>query len=137
MNFFVYALFDNKNNMPIYVGATRNIEERFVGHRNTTIKNHPNKEFVTIEVLEECVSDSEVMKMEQYWFWQFKSWGFLEGKDKCHPYKVKAGLGYSCHEIGVLADVFGKSLLTIQRWIKSNSDYLTSDKAISALRNIR
>ena len=31
--------------------------------------------------------------------------------------------------IGALADAFGKSYLTIQRWIDANNDLLTSDKA--------
>jgi hypothetical protein len=32
-------------------------------------------------------------------------------------------------QIGALADAFGKSLLTIQRWIAKKDDRLTSDKA--------
>lgn len=31
--------------------------------------------------------------------------------------------------IGALADAFGKSFLTIQRWFDSSDDRLTSDKA--------
>ncbi len=32
--------------------------------------------------------------------------------------------------IGALADAFGKSPLTIQRWVEANDDRLTSKKAI-------
>lgn len=40
--------------------------------------------------------------------------------------------------IGALADAFGKSFLTIQRWIASNDDRLTSDKAkqVFARKNV-
>lgn len=44
---------------------------------------------------------------------------------------------YSNAEIGALADAFGKSLLTIQRWIACNDDRLTSDKAKECLKEIR
>lgn len=40
---------------------------------------------------------------------------------------------YTATEIGLLADAFGKSLLTIQRWISKGDDKLTSDKAKKAL----
>lgn len=31
--------------------------------------------------------------------------------------------------IGALADAFGKSFITISRWVKANDDVLTSDRA--------
>lgn len=31
--------------------------------------------------------------------------------------------------IGALADAFGKSILTIRRWVNKNDDRLTSEKA--------
>lgn len=40
---------------------------------------------------------------------------------------------YTNKQIGALADAFGKSLLTIQRWIEKNDDRLTSEKAKKAL----
>jgi len=42
---------------------------------------------------------------------------------------------YTNAQIGLLADAFGKSLLTIQRWIANSDDRLTSDKAKKALKN--
>lgn len=40
--------------------------------------------------------------------------------------------------IGALADKFGKSFLTMQRWVSANDDRLTSDKAkeVFAEKNI-
>lgn len=43
---------------------------------------------------------------------------------------------FSNKQIGALADAFGKSLLTIQRWITKNDDRLTSDKAKKALKQV-
>jgi hypothetical protein len=40
--------------------------------------------------------------------------------------------GYSNHEIYILQQAFGKSKLTITRWIKSKNDLLTSQKAKDA-----
>lgn len=40
-------------------------------------------------------------------------------------------------QIGALADAFGRSLLTIKRWIQKNDDRLTSDKAKLALKNVK
>jgi hypothetical protein len=40
--------------------------------------------------------------------------------------------------IGALADAFGKSVLTIRRWVNKNDDRLTSEKAkeVFARKNI-
>lgn len=35
----------------------------------------------------------------------------------------------SLEVIGALADAFGKSVLTIRRWVNNNDDRLTSEKA--------
>lgn len=48
--------------------------------------------------------------------------------------KVMSKKEYTATEIGKLADAFGKSLLTIQRWIAKGDDRLTSEKAIKALQ---
>lgn len=44
---------------------------------------------------------------------------------------------YTKTEIGILADTFKRSLLTIQRWIEKKDDRLTSDKAKIALNNTK
>lgn len=44
---------------------------------------------------------------------------------------------YSKVEIGLIAQAFDKSLLTIQRWIAKKDDRLTSEKAKSALNKIK
>lgn len=41
---------------------------------------------------------------------------------------------YTKSQIGILAETFNKSLLTIQRWIAAGDDRLTSDKAKKALK---
>lgn len=48
--------------------------------------------------------------------------------------KIMSKKEYTATEIGKLADSFGKSLLTIQRWIAKGDDRLTSEKAIKALQ---
>jgi hypothetical protein len=50
---------------------------------------------------------------------------------------MKTKQKYSKAEIGALADAFDKSLATIQRWIKSGNDILTSQKAINTLNQVR
>lgn len=40
---------------------------------------------------------------------------------------------YTILEIALLATAFGKSTQTIERWIKSGDDRLTSDKAKAAI----
>lgn len=44
---------------------------------------------------------------------------------------------YNSLQIGALSDAFGKSLLTIQRWIAKNDDRLTSEKAKSTLNRLK
>lgn len=44
---------------------------------------------------------------------------------------------YSHLEITALMAAFGKSQLTIKRWIESGNDMLTSKKAIDALKKIK
>lgn len=44
---------------------------------------------------------------------------------------------YSKAEIGALADAFNKSFITVERWVNSNDDRLTSEKAKNALQLIR
>lgn len=43
-------------------------------------------------------------------------------------------INYTQQQIAALADAFGKSFWTIERWIKKNDDRLTSDKAKKALQ---
>lgn len=44
---------------------------------------------------------------------------------------------YTNIEIGALADAFKKSLSTIERWIASDDDRLTSDKAKKTLAALK
>jgi hypothetical protein len=37
--------------------------------------------------------------------------------------------------IGALADAFGKSVITIERWVNKNHDILTSEKAKEVFKN--
>lgn len=37
--------------------------------------------------------------------------------------------------LGALADAFGKSVITIQRWVDNDSDLLTSEKAKEVFKN--
>lgn len=43
---------------------------------------------------------------------------------------------YTNKQMAALADAFGRSLVTIQRWIRLKDDRLTSDKAKAALKNL-
>lgn len=44
---------------------------------------------------------------------------------------------YTNQQVGALADAFKKSITTIQRWIESNDDRLTSEKAKTALSKLK
>ena len=50
--------------------------------------------------------------------------------------KAKDKRIYNNIQIAAFMDAFGKSHLTIKRWINSNDDRLTSDKAKEALNKI-
>jgi hypothetical protein len=45
--------------------------------------------------------------------------------------------GYTNLQLGLLADAFGRSLQTIQRWVDKSDDRLTSDKAKQALSELQ
>lgn len=133
MPHFIYMLFDNMAQQPLYVGATKFLKERFSNHRNTTLKNYINAGHVTMEVLE-VVNESNVVSLEQYWYWQIKSWGFALLQKDCREYQLRKIFIFSVVEIGRLADAFKRSIQTIERWIEAGDDRLTSDKAKEALK---
>lgn len=72
---FIYMLYDNKENKAMYVGATRNLKNRLINHRSKKFKDYANINYLSIEVLEETTSEF-TNKLEVYWYWQVKSWGF-------------------------------------------------------------
>lgn len=133
---YVYMLFDNKINAPLYIGVTKNIEQRFVGHKNTTLKMYENISHVTIEILEET-EIKHVSFLEQYWYYQMKCWGFNLIQSDCRIYKIPPPIQYSHIQLAHLSLAFNKSVQTIERWIRSNDDRLTSDKARAALLKIK
>lgn len=47
--------------------------------------------------------------------------------------KEVIAITYTQQQIAALADAFGKSFWTIERWVKKNDDRLTSDKAKQVL----
>lgn len=131
---FVYMLFDNSKNIPLYVGATTDIKRRFSGHNSLLLKNYTGKADVVIEVLEET-DIKKVADLEQYWYWQIRSWGFELLQKDCKKYRVSLNTGYSFYQIALLSIAFEKSPQTIIRWIKDGNDILTSDKAKLALKS--
>ena len=133
MRYFIYMLFDNLTQQPLYVGATKLLKARFSTHRGTTLKNYSNIAHVTMDVLEEA-NDENVVALEQYWYYQIKSWGFPLLQQDCKLYRMPKVLPFNVIQIGVLADAFKRSRLTIERWIEAGDDRLTSDKAKKALQ---
>ncbi len=133
MAHFIYMLFDNISNQPLYVGATKFLKERLVNHRNTTLKNYINAANVTMEVLEE-VSEKTVVLMEQFWYGQIKSWGFALLQHDCRLYRVPKVFPFTIVERGILADAFNRTIMTIERWIEAGDNRLTSDVAKNALK---
>lgn len=129
---FVYMLFDSSKLCPIYVGATINLKHRLSCHKSSTLKYYESKENISIEILDEA-NDKSVKQLEQYWYWQIRAWGFELIQKDCREYRQPNDIGYSFYEIAKLAIAFEKSTQTINRWIKSNDDRLTSEKAKAAL----
>ena len=72
---YVYMLFDNILNAPIYIGATNDLKKRDKGHRHNLLCNYINKNNVIMEVLEETNEHCAIL-LEKYWYWQMKSFGF-------------------------------------------------------------
>jgi hypothetical protein len=65
---YIYLL--EKNNIPFYIGKTKNITIRKNSHK----KKYGKKiEFI---ILDEC-SDNSWKFLEKYWIEQFKQWGFI------------------------------------------------------------
>ena len=130
--YFVYMLFDNVAQVPLYVGATKSLKPRLSTHMGTTLKNYSNSNSVTIDVLEES-DKNNVVFLEQFWFNQIKSWGFDLIQKNCRVYRQPTNTKYSHYEVALLSIAFEKSPQTIERWIKLNDDRLTSEKAKTAL----
>lgn len=64
---FVYQLFDNIYNVPIYIGATIDLRARMRAHLCTTLKEYPNRLAVRIIILEETTSKN-AKYIEQKWY---------------------------------------------------------------------
>lgn len=133
MTHFVYMLFDNLLQAPLYIGVTKSLETRYKGHLNSTIKKYINKDHVSIDILEEA-TENNASDTEQYWYWQIKSWGFVLLQKDCRPFKKPLKVQYSDLQIAYLATAFNCSTQTIVRWVKSSDDRLTSDRAKKALK---
>lgn len=69
---YVYMLYDNIDNIPIYVGATKDLKTRMRNHRSDLIKNYHNKNYVTIELIEETTF-ANVINRESFWICFFKT----------------------------------------------------------------
>lgn len=136
MDYFVYMLFDSIKNCPIYIGATRDIKSRFSQHMSKTLKDYQGKDNVVIEILDLATGDN-IAILEQYWFFQMKSWGFNLLQKKCRLYNSPKVIKYSTSEIGKLAEAFGKTFITMYRWIEKDDPRLTSDKAKKALKKVK
>jgi len=83
MKYFIYYLHKG-DNIPFYVGKTKNLKNRISGHR---IKYGLD---TIIEELE-AVSQEDTNIKEEYWINQFKSWGFKLAN------RNKGGGGLECH----------------------------------------
>lgn len=63
--------FLSKNNIPFYIGKTKNPTRRKHRHHIT------HGDDIKLEVVDTCGDDKETWKFwEKYWIHQFKSWGF-------------------------------------------------------------
>lgn len=129
---FVYMLFDNLLDIPLYIGVTKNLGQRYNGHKNSTLKGYVNLPHTSIDVLEETV-ETEAAAMEQYWYSQMKTWGFNLLQKNCKMYRTPLPKTYTPMKIVYLAIAFNKSPQTINRWINNKDDRLTSEKAKAAL----
>ncbi len=129
---YIYELFDTKVQVPVYVGATKDKDVRFRSHLNTTLKDYVNKDFVEMKILEECVI-KKAKKAEQKWYEYYINKGVVLLNSSTMFYRTPLKNGYTVYETALLATAFGKSMQTINRWIKSKDDRLTSDKAKAAL----
>lgn len=71
-NGFVYCIKDD--GVVVYVGATINTKKRFYYHLNYTFSTHPNKNVLSLEILQEC-QRNEMGKREIYWINYFLNSG--------------------------------------------------------------
>jgi hypothetical protein len=44
---------------------------------------------------------------------------------------------YTNEQLGALADAFGKSVLTMKRWVEKNDDRLTSERAKAVISKFK
>lgn len=72
---FIYAIFDDKSGIYLYVGASVSPKSRFASHKSTRFSKYPNKDFLKLDILEEC-EEIYAGRSEEYWYWQIRSWGF-------------------------------------------------------------
>lgn len=72
-----------------------------------------------------------------FWHFYFKEIFGNIRNDIIFAFKFEVMKQYTVIEIALLATAFDKSTQTIERWIKSNDDRLTSDKAKLALLKVK
>ncbi len=145
----VYSLSDKNGNV-FYVGCTiQPLQKRVTAHINEAancenidkksciIRANDGK--VSAAVLERKwvtgingkAAQLRLLNIENYWVKKVESLGYVlcnkVGITKDHD--IINPMLNNKEVIGALADAFEKSIFTIQRWIESESDLLTSDKA--------
>lgn len=77
----IYIYTVSHNNVPFYVGATKNLKHRASCHKSNKKRNLYNKiallgfNNIDFDIVDSC-KDSDQEIIETYWIDQFRSWGF-------------------------------------------------------------
>lgn len=73
--FYVYIHYRATDGSPFYVGKGKG--NRFLVKKRTIYWNNiANKNGYFVEKIEENLTEEEALRIETYWIWQLRSWGF-------------------------------------------------------------
>jgi hypothetical protein len=75
----IYMLVDHRSGQPFYVGASK-ANEKAIIYRHIPkrfVEGEPNKYYgFSVEILDNANTVTEAANLEEYWYFQLRSWGF-------------------------------------------------------------
>lgn len=89
MRGYIYALYENNENKIFYIGSTINLKSRLRQHNSSHMDCDPDSpnykciirkrttfKYIIIDEID-FYFRKDLAKLEIYWIWQFRAWGFI------------------------------------------------------------
>jgi hypothetical protein len=108
----IYTLINPITEQVFYVGASKDIETNIISrhmsnsaHFGTRKELRKNGLKPLIDFIDESNEPMEAARLEEYWIWQFRTWGFIiENKRLCSGYVGSSRAIYSKHWWRIVKD---------------------------------